>query len=659
MAVSKPPRVAIDGQGRLCAVEVFPWREQIKDLPGSYWTGKVTKAWAMPCSASNAAALLTILGPDSGAVVSAKVAALVTEYYSREDRRSAAADQLAPLPELPWRDWVKTDPIWHHQKRGMIYLPECTGAAIGAGMGTGKSLMAVGALNRVGARRVLIVGPSATLGVFPREFRQHSAVEWHVENGTRKTRRGTIKKLLLTERWELAKELFKCGCGKPHAMVIGYEALTRDPVMTADLGALGVDVIVYDEVHRLKAAGGTMSWTARQWVNQVKRRWGMSGTLMPQGPWDIFGTYRALDPGIFGISVTSFRSKYIEMVSGGEEGAQEFPVDVKKDMKLEFSKLFHSIAYVPVVDLKLPPVTHTIRSFHLEPKARLVYDSIRDRGIAEISEAVKALGGAATVPGDVRTVTPANAGVELLRFAQITGGSVTDDEGFSSVVSTAKVDALREVLDEVGCRKGGRDGKHRPEPVVVFARFRPDLDAIRALAEKLGLRYREVSGSRKDGLDEESKMHPDADVLGAQIASGGVGVDYTRSRVAVWYSIGFELWLFQQAQKRVYRPGQTRPTANYYLIAENTIDSSIYAALARRESVVESCLHAYLNHLAEQDSEDLPQMPVPEGEATTEPPNLPGWLLGDDDDDGPRGTPDKAREEENRQLALFGMAEMS
>lgn len=969
------PQVGIDGRGRLAATNVYPWHEAIKDLAGVTWTGSRTKAWVLPATPGNAAALLTILS-DAGASVSPKVMALAVEAAGRADRWAAAADESTPLPDLPWRQWLTTDP-WDHQKRGIGFMHGSSVAAIGAGMGTGKTLMAIGALNAREVNRTLLVAPVATFGVFPRELRLHSTRRWHTLKPPR-TRKGTLRAITLADRWKLIEDLMVCGCGRPHLAAIGYEAMVRDPVASADLGALGIEAVVYDEClpagvmidtpagrrpieslcvgdpvmgvdhetgsvvvttvrytftsetskpltevggvpmtanhpvwtdrgyvradgvragdvlcraeggsdggdgyhlrmvregdpapgqteipaallrqgvlcaladvpsglrrgdaretqhpaatgarratdagttpasgcggetgrspawrveplsglcgtssgdrnesgawlaspqrgqwggadagtgaagaparladrsdcaygaagaaayalqagcgvdaghggdrvrrpvsrnetgagagrpqgrlldltrldgaalpqrtdfdrdgfstgcrqvfnietgtgnyvaggllvhncHRLKAPGGGASRTAFSWVNAVPLRWGLSGTLLPQGPWDAYGLFRALDPSVFGTNVTRFMAKFIVMKEN--QDGQSFPKDVKEDQKLEFSTRFHSITYIPVVDLKLPAVTHKIESFELEPSARRVYESIRDDGLAEISEAIVAAGGDPTTPGDERTVAPANAGVQLLRFAQITGGTVKDDEGNLAVVSTAKIKALGEVLERVNCRKGGHDGRSRPEPVVVFARLRPELDAIAALCAEAGLRYREVSGSRRDGLDEDAKMHPECDVLGAQIASGGVGVDFTRARVNVYYSCGYELWLFQQSQARSHRPGQTRQVLYVYLVANNTVDGDIYAALARREEVVNSCVRAYLNHRAERDTEDLPEMPLSGGEVAGAPVSLPDWLMPGADPAAvePRKPAERELDERQGMLALSGL----
>lgn len=535
-----------------------------------------------------------------------------------------------------------------------IYL---TGADLIPTLNSGKTATIICALNMCDVSRALIVAPAATLGVFPREFRLHSAREWHVENGRRRTRTGSIKKLSLADRWRAALEALNCPCGKPHAVVTNYEAMAAEPLTSAPLAGL-VECVIYDEAHRLKAAGGASSWTAKAWVDQIPRRWAATGTPMPQTPDDVYGLFRALDPAQFGTNKTEFRARYIVM--GQTRDGRAFPKDVIAGQRMEFSRRFHSITFLPKVDLKLPSVTHTVRAFDLEPAARRVYDQIRDEGVAEITAAVISAGGNSTPAGDERTVAPANAGVELLRLSQITGGATTDDDGEVATISRAKVGELGVVsrgqlsggvLFDVGCVPGGRDGKSRPEPVVVYCRFRHDLASVAELTQSAGLRYREISGSRKDGLDDDAKMHPECDVLGVQMASGGVGIDLTRSRIAIWFSVGMELWLTLQAQARQHRPGQTRQVQNYYLIAEDSVDGAIYTALARKENIINAVTNAYLRREAERSSSELPSMDTPEGTLKGDAVILPPWL----GPEAPTGPP-VHDDDEAHALALAGFS---
>ena len=77
------------------------------------------------------------------------------------------------------------------------------------------------------------------------------------------------------------------------------------------------------------------------------------------------------------------------------------------------------------------------------------------------------------------------------------------------------------------------------------------------------------------------------DVLVIQIQAGGVGVDVTRARVAIYYSLDFNLGNYLQSMARIRRPGQSRSGLWIHLVAEGTIDSKVYRALEKRQQVVE------------------------------------------------------------------------
>ena len=72
--------------------------------------------------------------------------------------------------------------------------------------------------------------------------------------------------------------------------------------------------------------------------------------------------------------------------------------------------------------------------------------------------------------------------------------------------------------------------------------------------------------------------------------SGGVGIDLTRARYSIYYSLGFSLGSYEQSLARIHRPGQTRPVEYIHLLAKDTVDEKVMAALAHRADVVNSVL---------------------------------------------------------------------
>jgi SNF2 family DNA or RNA helicase len=609
------PVLRVLADGKIGVTAPYAYKDTLKALSGKPSREGTTWVWRFAATPTNAANLLAAL-EGSHAQASPRVMALAAEHHGKADLL-ALLDESSPLPEFATAGLVKPGiHLWDHQRRSVEFGSHASASLHAIPMGGGKTLATIATVNRTEAKRVIIVCPNKVRGVWPREVRKFSAQGWHIVSGMRPSKRARsgYVSLSLAERLHEAEScLFDCTCGAPvHAVVINYEALAHEPWANWRPPAR-IDVAVYDEVHKAKAHSGTISKNLAKWVDFTGRRIGLTGTPMPQTPLDCFGIFRALDPGIFGMSWTLFRSRYAITGPLGD-----YHIVGIKNIE-DLAEKFHSITYRPTIDLKLPAVTDITREFDLEPRARKAYDAI-DRelwadlsgftgaadlsGLSELDAELNRIGeeldpelwASLNGPGDghpeggTNTVTPANVMVRLLRLQQLTGGSVTDDDGQKVRVSTGKAELLADVLDEVGCVSGGDAD---PEPVVVFCRFRSDLDAVENIAHDAGLRYAEVSGRRDDGLSLDSEMSTDADVVGVQIQSGGTGVDLTRARVAVWYSLGYSLSDYLQARKRLHRPGQERPVVMVHLLAANTADMEVYEGLEARQSVITTVLNAH------------------------------------------------------------------
>lgn len=624
----------VRGDGRIGVRAPYQFVGTLKTIPG----GKATKVdgvweWIFAGTPAAAAAIVKALAPVGGQF-SPKVHTLADDHAGRFRAHEVLADN-SPIPDYDYSalhlpGWK----VWTHQRRAIEFAMSTAASLFAIPMGGGKTMAAILLANRMQAKTVVIVCPNKVRGVWPREVRKFSALGWHMVNGTRPNKRNKAKSisLLLPERLHQAEEcLFDCRCGAPvHAVVINYEAFANSP-WSDWRPPRPIDLLIMDEVHRIKSyklktpkRRPTMSGALANWVNFTTKRVGLTGTPIPQSPLDVYGIFRALDPGIFGGSWTAFKNRYAIMNPHIEQQVVDY-----KNVE-ELAELFFSITYHPVIDLNLPAVNDVTYEFALEEKAltpggpvpREVYDSLDkelwadlsgDGGAAgdrraEIDAQLDELVGSTDVDrhelidqllaeadvlghGSVSTVTPANVMVRLLRLQQLTGGTVIDDEGKRVRVSKAKATLLADVLEEVGCTE--KTATHDPEPVVVFCRFRSDLDAVKEVAEAANLRYAEISGRRHDGLSEDAEMNPDADIVGVQIQSGGTGVDLTRARVGIWYSLGYSLSDYLQARKRLDRPGQKRPVLMVHLLASETADFDVYEALEGRRTVIARVIRAH------------------------------------------------------------------
>ena len=165
----------------------------------------------------------------------------------------------------------------------------------------------------------------------------------------------------------------------------------------------------------------------------------------------------------------------------------------------------------------------------------------------------------------------------MTRLQQIANGVVKTEGGIEHRIDASKLNLLIDVLKDIG--KG--------EPAVVFCRYHMDLDGVHEACQQVGFDSLELSG-RRDEL--KRWQEGGAQVLAIQIQAGGVGINVVRARYAIYYSLSFSLGDYDQSQKRIHRPGQTRPVEYIHLVARNTVDVKIMRALERRAEIVESIL---------------------------------------------------------------------
>lgn len=615
----------------------YALRELILTIPGHEQhparDGQGRRCWRFPATPAGAATLMERLAPFAP-TASPGVLALVERHAAAMAARAVLADD-APVPEDDGTDYVNM-PLWTHQRRFMAFGQESEALLFAVKMGGGKTGATIALANKIQAGRVLIVAPNRVRRVWLREVRERSSVAWHIVDGTRpkKVGKGRIDLSQPERVAECTATLFDCDCGAPvHAYAVNYEALGL-AIWQRWTPVEKLDLVIYDEAHRLKnhlqkhkrkvkgltkqelAARNakdlpkwTISGIAGEWRANTRRVIGLSGTPMPQHPWDIFGIYRALDPGIFGTVWTTFRDEYLELDKTGT-----FPKRIRPDKLDEFAAKVMSIMYRPTVDLDLPGCRDVLRTVTLERDARRVYDEMDAELWTDLTsllarQRARRLGLPEPEPEDTAGV-PAELTIKnilgrLLRLRQLTGGTLPTDDvagpngepvpGPRVQVSTAKAEALADILEEIGCVKGREDAtgaRIDPEPVVVFCQFTEDLAAVARVADEAGLRYGEISGRRGDGLNDDARMSADCDVVGVQIQAGGTGVDLTRACYGVWYSIGYSVSDYDQARARMYRPGQLRPVLYIHIQAEDTWDEKVYEAISDRRDAVGAVLRA-------------------------------------------------------------------
>lgn len=526
----------------------FSLKETLKALPGARWNA-IARAWTVPATVGGANAVLDALRPCGLDDVPPEIEAMVARAADAAAVKDAAEGELAGFAS-------RTRP-WHHQTQATTLIAQQPATLLFHEMGCGKSKCVVDAVcNLDGCRKALIICPKSVVAVWPGEFKKHGREDVKVrvvalDGGTLKFRRDCARQAL-----ELAPIR-----GEKAVIVINYEAAWQEPFRSWALGQAW-DLVAADEIHRIKAPGGKWSRFMADLAGRADRRVGLSGTPMAHSPLDVYGEFRFLDPGVFGTSFTRFRARYAVM--GGFQQHEVIAYANEEELNRKFYSIAHRVKKADVLDL--PKAVHEERRVELGADAARVYRQLEQEMIADVKGGV---------------VTAANALARLLRLQQVTSGFVVaeDEERSQQVeVDRSKRQALLEILDDVA----------QEEPVVVFCRFRHDLEVVRACAADSARRAMELSGR----INELAAWQQDrrGSVLGVQIQAGGVGIDLTRAAYCVYFSLGFSLGDYVQSLARLDRPGQTRSVTYLHLVAAGTVDQKVYAALQKRADVIENVL---------------------------------------------------------------------
>ena len=440
--------------------------------------------------------------------------------------------------------------LWDHQKSAIAFAKDRPATLYHMGLGTGKSRAAIEVAREGGAKKILILCPLSVVPAWKEQFGRF-APEFEVVI----LNKGSVKKKHREASLAQSKADYE---RTPLVVVINYESARGEPFASWAMSN-GWDLLILDESHRIKSHKGITS----KWVSKLaplcKKRLALTGTPMPHSPLDIFAQVRSLDPTLFGGSYFRFRLFYAKM--GGFGGKQVTGFQNMDHLRERLSKItFQADRSV----LDLPDAIHERRIVELSTKGRKIYEEL-DRDFC-----------AQVVEGEI---VASNALVKLLRLAQITSGLVSVDTYPPEMirVDSEKQKAVADLLEDLPA----------DEPVVIFGRFRSDLDAGHAAAKSLKRDSLELSGRRKELEDWQAGKAP---ILCVQIQAGGVGVDLTRAAYNFYLSVGYSLGDYEQSLARSHRPGQERTVFYYHILAKDTVDERVYKALKERKNVVESVL---------------------------------------------------------------------
>jgi SNF2 family DNA or RNA helicase len=317
-----------------------------------------------------------------------------------------------------------------------------------------------------------------------------------------------------------------------------------------------VDTLVIDELSLAKNPQSKRFKALHKHLGSIPRRWGLTGTPIPNNYLDLFMQIKMLDDGKrLGKTFSDYKGDYFYPAD-----YMGYTFKLVTGAKEQIDRRLSDLALVMVGDPNDLPSSSIIDiPAALPPAARRQYKTLEKEMLAEIADG---------------EITAPSAGVLVNKLLQMTSGAVYDEDRNVLPVHTAKLDALRTLLD-----------KHRGEPVLILTAFKHESARILAGIPEARMFNELLLGEWQDG-------HIPVWVADPRSLSHGIDGLQKSCRIAIWCSLTYSHETYVQTNARLIRTGQTAETIIYRLIAPGTIDDAVAEALRDKSDTQSGMLHA-------------------------------------------------------------------
>lgn len=325
------------------------------------------------------------------------------------------------------------------------------------------------------------------------------------------------------------------------------------------------DMVVLDELSSFKSFKSARWKAMRALRPRLARVVGLTGTPAPNGLIDLWAQVYLLDKGEhLGKTITSYRQRYF--VPGRTNGQIVFDYKLKANMEGAIYDAISSFCVSMKASdyLALPECTVHDVKIELPDSVRCMYDDFEREQVLKLPE---------QEDGDISAVNAAALSNKLLQFAS---GAVYDDDKEVIHIHDYKVEALKELIEEAN-----------GNPVLVFYQFKHEVSRIEKALKSFGvevLKDDECISRWNDGKIPVLLAHPASTAYGLNMQRGG--------NIIVWFGLNWALELYQQANARLNRQGQTRPVQIYRLVAPGTLDMKVADALAGKVATQDGLMNA-------------------------------------------------------------------
>lgn len=440
-----------------------------------------------------------------------------------------------------------------HTTQFIIDHPE---SAIFLGMGMGKTISTLTAINdlirnRFETQKVLVIAPiRVARDTWPEEIKK-----WD-----------HLKGLRVSPITGTAKQRTAAANRQADIYTIGRENI---PWLVKHHGnQWPYDMVIIDELSSFKNPQAKRFKALKKVRPKIHRIVGLTGTPAPNSLLDIWAPFRLIDNGQrLGKYITHYRDQYF--TPGRRNGTIVYNWNLRPGAD---QAIYNNIADITVsmrtTDyLQLPEATRQHITVQLPPKARKQVDTLKRDLVLDL---------------DDDTIDAANAATLSLKLQQLAGGAIYNETGDNYItIHDEKIQALTELVDQA-----------QGNPMLVCYWFKHERDRIlSAIPNARVLDTQQDFHDWNNGDIPVALIHPASAGHGLNLQAGG--------HIMVWYTTPWSLELYEQANARLHRQGQTEPVSIIHIDTAGSIDQTVHQALGRKDTTQQALITAVKAQLEE------------------------------------------------------------
>jgi len=316
--------------------------------------------------------------------------------------------------------------------------------------------------------------------------------------------------------------------------------------------------VILDEASMFRSPSSKRHKAMRQMRKNLERLIELTGTPCPNGIYSIWGLVRLLDSVVLGKYIKDFQQEYFRPGKIINNVVVEWkPKEGAEDKIYEAIKPVCLSIPVPNLDITCQLIDIYVDMSQAERK---LYNQLKKDYILSVG---------------TLDITAPTAAVLAMKLQQMANGIVYAEDGGSVFIHSLKLEALKDLLLQAD------------DNAIVLYSFIHDKGSILKLKDTKEFEYSKWN-SREQKV---SVAHPQSMGYGLNLQSGG--------SIMIWYGITWNLELYDQAIKRLFRRGQTKDVRIYRILTRNTIDSRMAKALKGKESSQQALISAVMEEIYE------------------------------------------------------------